>query len=393
MHVLNVNFSIDLMAGGGTAERTLQMSRHLSMAGVQCTVLTLDGMMDVNAIALPKEVGVISLKRLWKRYNVPRFEWRLIKQIVNQVDVIHLMGHWSVINILVYMAARRSGKPYVVCPAGSLPLFGRSIFIKYIYNLVIGKSIIRNAAAWIAVTPLEATHFSSYGVDLSKIQVIPNGVSMDNFEDLDLRSFRQQMKLPDAPFILFMGRLNSIKGPDLLLEAFASVHEKLSSMHLVFAGPDEGMKVELIESSERWGIKSRVHFLGFVGGKAKKAAYHLARFLVVPSRQEAMSIVALEAGICGTPVVVTDQCGFSEITTIDVNLETPATALGLAEGLCYLGADIDLRNRLGSEFKKFVFDKYAWGSLIFRYIELYQAIAPIHLGLGCVEAFNLDRKD
>ncbi|HQU79460.1 MAG TPA: glycosyltransferase [Azonexus sp.] len=377
MHVLNVNFSLDSRLGGGTAERTFQMSRYLAMTGAQCTVLTIDSGLDSERIASLAPAKVFALKPLWKRYYVPRLDWQLIRRLVDQADVIHLMGHWSVINAFVYIAVRLAGKPYVVCPAGALPLFGRSALLKRFYNLIVGKAIIRNATAWIAVTASEFPQFSTYGIDQSQIQVIANGVAEDSFLLSDIHAFRKNYMLPDAPVILFMGRLNLIKGPDLLLEAFGSVKDHLPSWHLVLAGPDEGMQQQLLSIAARLEISDRVHFLGFVGGQAKAAAYHLAKLLVVPSRQEAMSIVALEAGICGTPVMVSDQCGFGEVCEIDPNLETPATISGLAEGLLYLTADLDRLDRLASEFKDFVARRYAWSSLVVSYFDLYKGILAL----------------
>ena len=69
------------------------------------------------------------------------------------------------------------------------------------------------------------------------VHVMPNGVAIEEFEEADVSDFRRNHGLADAPFVLFMGRLNEIKGPDLLLEAFARIHRGMPRHHLVFAGP------------------------------------------------------------------------------------------------------------------------------------------------------------
>lgn len=124
MPILNGNDTIDLKTGG--AERTsFQMSRFLAKQGALCKVLTIDSdQLDEqrkDSLA-PAELYVFQC--LWRRFNFPRIDWKMIQRLVNETDIIHLMGHWSVLNVLVYLAARRLGKPYVVCPAGALPLFG-----------------------------------------------------------------------------------------------------------------------------------------------------------------------------------------------------------------------------------------------------------------------------
>lgn len=375
MHVLNVNASIDLESGGGNAERTFQMSRFLAKQGVQCTVLTLDIGLDKSRVASLEPAHAVVLPCLWKRYYVPGLKWKTIRRVVDEADFIHLMGHWSVLNAVVYLAICLAGKPYAVCPAGALPLFGRSGRMKRFYNLIIGNAIIRNASAWIAVTVGEFPHFEAYGISSSRVTVIPNGVSEENFPITDIQAFLNRRGLPDAPLILFMGRLNPIKGPDLLLQAFIHARSRLPGFHLVFAGPDGGMLAQLSEMVEREGITEQVHFLGYVSGEDKSAAYRSAKLLVVPSRQEAMSIVALEAGICGTPVLLTDQCGFSDVCLLDARLEVPATITGLAEGLINLLSDKDVLDKVMPVWRDFVAQRYAWNDIVVTsYLELYRHI-------------------
>lgn len=375
LRVLNVNNTLDLVTGGGTAERTFQMSRQLALHNVDTQVLTIESThLDQSRIAALEPAKLIILPCLWRRFNFPKFNWGQIKDLVANVDVIHLMGHWGLLNIIVYFAARHLNKPYVVCPAGALPLFGRSKWLKRAYNLMIGQAIVRNASGWIAVTKDELDHFESYGVSSQFITIIPNGVDEKNFPMTDVDLFRKERGLPNAPLILFMGRLNLIKGPDLLLQAFSLIKSFVKDYHLVFAGPDEGMKAGLIRFAELNGILDRVHFLGFVSGEEKAAAYRSATFLVVPSRQEAMSIVVLEAGICGKPVLLTDQCGFNEIKLIHPNLECTADVVGIAEGMKHLATTDGLLEQLGPIFRDFVSKKYTWDSIVEEYLKLYEKI-------------------
>jgi glycosyltransferase involved in cell wall biosynthesis len=350
------------------------MSRFIAKYDVQCTVLTLDIELDQQRIQAISPATVISVPCIWKRFYIPLITWDRIRHLVGNADVIHLMGHWSVLNALVYIAIRRAKIPYVVCPAGALPLFGRSRFLKRLYNLVVGNSIIRNASAWIAVTTSELSHFNSYGVPTSKVTIIPNGVSEDTFPIVDTNEFLAKHALSEAQIILFMGRLNPIKGPDLLLKAFLLVCHHLSKYHLVFAGPDGGKLSELRVMAEQHDVIQRVHFLGYVSGKDKAAIYRCAKLLVIPSRQEAMSIVALESGICGTPVLLTDQCGFSNIRSVDPRLEVPATVEGIAKGLTSLLADTETLDTIAPIWRDFVNRHYSWNAIVPVYINLYNGI-------------------
>ena len=376
MRILNVNSSLGLKTGGGTAERTFQMSRFLAkQEDVKCTVLALDIELDEVRIQACAPATVVIIPCLWKRFYVPRGGWRVINQLVDEADVIHVMGHWSVLNLLVYLAIRRVNKPYVVCPAGALPIFGRSAILKRLYNFIAGRAIIQNAAAWIAVTAGEFSHFERYGIPASQVVVIPNGINEEDFPITDRKEFLNRYGLPDKPIVLFMGRLNPIKGPDLLLQAFIQARHQFTDAHLVFAGPDGGMLSELKQAAEQAGISEYVHFLGYISGDDKSAAYHYAKLLVVPSRQEAMSIVALEAGICGTPVLLTDQCGFGDIRLVDSRLEVPATVNGIAEGLSKLLVDETVLSQVAPEWRDFVARRYAWSEIVLEYIDLYKRVA------------------
>lgn len=374
IRVLNVNESLDLKTGGGTAERTFQMSKYLAKHGAQCSVLVLDRGLDQDRIKSIAPVAVTILPPLWRRFGVPKFSVATIRRLVSCTDIVHLMGHWSILNAIVYLVSRQMRVPYVVCPAGALPLFGRSIWLKRIYNAVLGRSIIRNASGWIAVTASELPDFQKYGIPSEMVTILSNGVVDDEFPIAHPKEFLRKFELPEAPIILFMGRLNPIKGPDLLLRAFLKVQQRLDKFHLVFAGPDGGMLTELHELSERGGGGHRVHFLGFLDGAEKSAAYRAAQLLVVPSRQEAMSIVALEAGICGTPALMTDQCGLSEVREVDERLEVSATVDGLASGMLALLTDINSMKPLGSAWRAYVAEKYSWTKIAPRYLSLYNEI-------------------
>jgi len=375
MKILNVNNAIDLSVGGGTGERTFKMTQFLAKAGLQCTVLTLDINVSPSRIKALFPATVFSLKCLWQRFYVPLARMTTIVRLVSQADIIHLMGHWSILNGLVYVIARRLNKPYVVCPAGALPLFGRSKLYKKLYNWLLGKSIIQNAAGWIAVTTSELPHFESYGIASSRVTVIPNGVDEADYQADSRNTFLNTHGLLQTPIILFMGRLNQIKGPDLLMQSFSQIADQIPDFHLVFAGPDGGLLSNLKNMAVKAGLAERTHFLGYVDGKDKSELYRAAKILVVPSRQEAMSIVAIEAGICGTPTLLTNQCGFSDICIVDEQLEVSANQNAISSGLL----NLLLRNeraleKIGLDLQKFIKSRYTWNSLVPNYLKLYDEI-------------------
>jgi glycosyltransferase involved in cell wall biosynthesis len=144
--------------------------------------------------------------------------------------------------------------------------------------------------------------------------------------------------------------------------------------HVVFAGPDEGMLPQLRRIAAECGVEDRVHFVGYLGGTAKSQAYHAAELLVVPSRQEAMSIVALEAGISGTPVLLTDQCGFDEVARVGGGMVVPASVEGLREGLNQMLESPSRLKQMGANLQRFVGKHLTWDAAAEKYLTLYSQI-------------------
>jgi glycosyltransferase involved in cell wall biosynthesis len=375
MHVLNVNSTLDLESGSGIAERSFQLCRRIAARGVRCTALALDMGKDAERMAQLKGVEVVLLPCAWRRFFVPRIgpgSLRRIRSLVRQADVVHLMGHWGLLNAVVYWLARREKKPYLYSPAGLLHEGGRSPVLKRVYNRVVGRRLLRDASGWIAVTSGEFPQFADYGIDAAKITVLPNGVEAEPARE---RGSADAEMAALAPYILYVGRLHHVKGPDLLLEAFREIGERHPEHRLVYIGPDDGVRASLEAEARRFPAGARVVFLGYRKGEQKQAAYRCADLLVIPSRREAMSLVVLEAAALATPVVLTDQCGFDEIARVDPRLLVPASSDGIARSVCSLLEDRAALSSLGAALRDYVIARFGWDRVIDRFLALCEEVA------------------
>lgn len=378
MKVLNVNHLLDPQTGGGTAERTFQISRFLAKAGVDTTVLALDiGLGKARAEELDK-VKVVTLPCVHQRFFVPWSPAGLIDKLVADADIVHLSGHWTILNVLVYRSCRRQGKPFAFCPAGALTPFGRSLKLKRAYDTLVGRELVRSAAVCVAITEQERGDFAAYGVPPERMAVIPNGIDPSQYvgagEPQEVRKIRERLNVGAAPYIFFLGRLNTIKGPDLLLEAFSRISDRFPEFHLVLAGPDGGLQPSLMESAKKSPLQGRIHFPGYLANPDKAAALSAATLLAIPSRREAMSIVVLEAGICGAPALFTDTCGLEEIAALGAGTMVEVSAAALAAGLTGLLADPPSMNTAATRLKALVRDKYLWEMQAARYVALYEKV-------------------
>ncbi|MDQ6991204.1 MAG: glycosyltransferase, partial [Mariprofundaceae bacterium] len=272
MDILHVNMSLDPVTGGGTVERIRQLHEAMGkITGITSRVLSVA---ISDSSALPESESVVLLPCWSKRWYLPAPKLLIMYRMVRQADVIHLMNHWTIINAVIYCLARMTGTSYVVCPAGALSLFGRSQGFKRWYNRLIGNALVTHASAAIAIAEDEVTVLKQYEMLEERIQNIPNGVRLEDFTYVDSTLFRKHACIGDADYLLFVGRLNPIKGPDLLLEAFIILANTFSSLHLVFTGPDGGMLNSLQSRVNDVALTSRVHFAGYAGSELKSSAYH-----------------------------------------------------------------------------------------------------------------------
>lgn len=374
MRILLVNHLLDPVNGGGTAERTFQLARFLALAGESCTILTLDIGLTQSRLARLGQVEVRAVPCLNRRFFIPRIFVTEVHRLVAASDIVCLSGHWTALNALVYLVCRRLKKPYLFSPAGALKPFGRSLFIKDMYDKLVGRSIAAHADRCVAITQDECTDFAARGVPPERMAVIPNGIDPDLYAlaepKLAIQAFRQAKKLGDAPYLLFLGRLNDIKGPDLLLEAFATVAARFPELLLVLAGPDGGMQVALMAQAQALGLSQRIHFVGFVADADKAAALHGARLLVIPSRREAMSIVVLEAGACCCPVLFTDACGLAALADVNAGTQASADAVSIASALGRLLDDPAGLNDSARRLANVVAEHYLWRGQARRFADL-----------------------
>jgi glycosyltransferase involved in cell wall biosynthesis len=372
--ILLVNHLLDPVSGGGTAERSFQLARFLAASGVGCTLLALDIGITAERRAGLGAAKLVAVPCRNQRFFVPQLARAELERLVAAADVVHLSGHWTLLNARVFAACRRLGKPYLFCPAGALNPFGRSLWLKRAYDAAVGRRIVAAAARCVAITDDEGADFAARGVPATRVALIPNGIDPQQYRLADparaVADFRAANGLDAAPFVLFLGRLNAIKGPDLLLDAFASIAERFPAHHLVFAGPDGGLREALAARAGATGLGGRVHFVGFVGGDVKAAALRAASLLAIPSRREAMSIVVLEAGACGCPVLFTDTCGLAEIAQAGaatmVAADAAAIAAGLAEALADPGGLAQAAERLAAMVAR----DYLWSVQAGRYAAL-----------------------
>ena len=153
-----------------------------------------------------------------------------------------------------------------------------------------------------------------------KLRIIPNGVYPEEFMNTstDPDKVRVRYCASDEKLIFSVGRIVREKGLGVLLDAFSRVLAVDPRVKLVIAGKGP-YHDELRHRAYQLGIYNRVYFTGYIDDNTRNALYKCADVVVFPSLYEPFGIVALEGMAAGTPVIVSDCGGMSEIIKHGVN--------------------------------------------------------------------------
>ncbi|MFH1382984.1 MAG: glycosyltransferase, partial [Chloroflexota bacterium] len=147
-----------------------------------------------------------------------------------------------------------------------------------------------------------------YQASHRKISVVPCGVNMELFQPRDKEMAKEELGFSGEKIVLFVGRIEPLKGIDQLLKAMAHLQDS-RGLRLVVIGGDESSQREIIRLkrlSEMLGIGDSVTFVGLIKQDKLPYFYSAADVCVVPSYYESFGLVALESLACGTPVVATN---------------------------------------------------------------------------------------
>ncbi len=241
----------------------------------------------------------------------------------------------------------------------------------------------------VAATPRDCEQMVAlYGADPAKIAVIPPGVDLELFRPIPKAEARARIGLPrDDKLILFVGRIEPLKGIDTLIEAVAIAfrhHNELRGhVCLAIIGGDVGddpskMSTEMNRLQRlrtELGVEDLVTFLGKQSQTDLPDYYSAAEVLVVPSHYESFGMVAVEAMACGTPVIASNVGGLSYIVTDGQtgHLVPEKDPLCLADRLEHLLAEVELRRAMGRRAVQ-VAQQYAWPRIADEIEELYTQV-------------------
>ena len=204
-----------------------------------------------------------------------------------------------------------------------------------------------------------------FGLPFDKINVIPNGINLTNFNGIDRDyDFRRQYAADNEKIILYMGRLVYEKGVQHLIAAMPKILNGYNDAKLIIAGKG-GMIDELKREADALGLGNKVYFTGYLNSKQVQKMYKCADVAVFPSTYEPFGIVALEAMLAGVPTVVSDVGGLNEIVEHGVTgmKSYAGNANSIADSILNILYDHQLAANISKNAKTKVKELYNWNKI------------------------------
>jgi glycosyltransferase involved in cell wall biosynthesis len=385
VRILHVIPSMDAQSGGPP-----RVVANLAMAqarqGCEVSVLSTDGgepqeLYEKLGIAMWPNAAVSTACVASKRRGgllSRAFGRDLLETAIGDSAVVHVHGVWEP---LLHRALRIAGKckrRTVITPHGMVSHYGmQKKKLKKIAGMTLyARKGLQNATLVQALTSTEAKEILHY-IPGANVQVIANGIHAEEFASRPGRSVvsRAVPELADRAYVLFLARLDYMKGIDQLIQAFALAQPRALELRLVIAGPDFGAEEESKQLVATLGLQAKVHFLGPVSGELKRALLAHAVCLMQPSRHEGFSLSLLEALASGTPIVVSNRIDLPGLSEMRAGRFAELEPAALADAMLEYVFDGEARESISSRTRQLVLERYTW-EIIARQLAAF--LPPTH---------------
>ncbi len=307
-----------------------------------------------------------------------------IRNDIKGYDIIHIHEHRQTLAIFASYFARKNNIPYVVQAHGSVLPFFQKEGLKNIFDKVFGFKILHNASCVFALTEVEKEQYLKMGVDEDKIEIVPLGINLDEYENLpDYGKFRSKFNIGENDkLILFVGRIHEIKGLGLLIDSFNDLinqHNEnhsledigSSSIKLAIVGPDDGYLVKLEDKIKEYSLEDNVIITGPLYKEEKQEALVDCDLFVMPSKYESFTTSGLEAMACSKPLVLTKNNHIHDWVDGNVGLACDDNKDSLREAIEKVLFDEELSLIFAQNGQKLIKEKYNWDIINDQILEIY----------------------
>jgi len=348
---------------GGMNIYILEMAKRLAARGVQVDVFTrhhdpLDPqvvMLAPGARLIHLPAGAPSLDKSGVYELLPSFTTQMRRFCIsNRLNYDLVSSHYWLSGLVGMRLASEWGVPHTTSfhTMAEMKRRGRPEEMEVTQRYGSETEIACSADSIVVWTDDEKQAIVNFcDITPEKVSVIPPGVDLSRFRPMSQQQSRDYLGYGEGKNILFVGRLEPLKGLDILFRAVASL-ENIGDITLNIVGGDENSleKARLQELAGRMKLTDSIRFIGSVSQDELPVHYNAADVCVLPSHYESFGLAALEAAACGRPVVASEVGGLPTIVKSGATgfLVPPKHSDVMAERLCELLGDDMLRSRMGT---------------------------------------------
>jgi glycosyltransferase involved in cell wall biosynthesis len=346
---LRVGFVIDRLApGAGTENQLLLLFEHFDRSRVIPLVCTLRE--PVSPGLLPEPAGYAQIFRIGSVGGVAGL--LRLRRWIDEARIDVLLAFFRDATVASLAAAWWAGVPVITSRRNIGYMDGP---LTRWMRRTLGRTArltVTNSAAGSAFAREQDR------VLTNRIRIVPNAIDIERFrppDPIEHREAREELALGEAPVVACVANLRPIKGHEVLLPAFARLHERHPGVTLLLVG-DGPERTRLAALAEALGIAAAVRFLGRCDDVPR--VLHAADIGVLSSHSESSSNAVLEYLACGLTVVATDSGGTRELLEARPfgRLAPPGDPDALGDALVAVLAESALS---GAEGRRYVVEHHA----------------------------------
>ena len=393
MKILFVNFNIGGFAGD--SGQIPLIAKYLLKLGHHVTIVTTDG--DIFFYDKKKSIQYSKIRQKLQNAHEKIIEIndipvlpvhcitekiglycpnasKIAKEILPKYDVVHIHNWYYHLGMTFAKIASEINFPFIVSANGSLQEKAHSLKSrqKWLADKLYTNKLIPKASILQSVGKLETEQYVKFGSVSEKIVRIDHGIDLNNFCIKEKTGIIEKFKI-NEPYLLFLSRIDKKKGLEILIESFKKIQTKTENLSLVIAGTGDEKYVKNIKTIvKNLDLDSYIKFTGYVTEQEKLELLKFSKFYVLTSHSDVHPIAVQDALAMGTPVLITKECDYPEISTYEAGLEISPTVDSITNGIStMLSDDVKLQN-YSKNAKKLIKEKFLLESKISEYERMYE---------------------
>jgi len=358
---------------GGVEEHVYQISLELLKRGHNVTVITSN---EVDGKIYPLQMEVMQGIHV---YRSPLFMQKFLREVwfipdIMRIfrhlrgDVVHVHGYRCLSSCIAVYLAHFKHVPTVLTPHGIYP--PRSFvnaLLKLIFDRTLGRLLLSFSDRIIALSEHNIRLILQIGASTKKIAIVPNGVNIDEYTNLQ-RSKKILDELgPDGPVLLYVGRIDWNKRLEKVVESMPLILKEFPSAKFVIVGPDYAEYAnELLDLAKKLKVEHSLVITRKVSRKKLLDFYSVANVFLLPSSYEGFGLSMLEAISSKIPVIASPSGGPGDILTHGVHalLLKESTPEEISKSVYMILTEQQLRETLVKNAFEVVRKKYTWKSVV-----------------------------